>query len=156
MLRGAGASFRHFTEDRMRTDTVVWLTDQDYTRLKHVLEARKRESRSIAHELETLEELLELARVVTPERVPANVVTMNSQVLFRDVRTDDEGTVTIAYPTETDPSSGRISVLSPVGTALIGAAEGEEVELPLPHGQTRRIRIQSVLYQPEAQGDFAL
>jgi regulator of nucleoside diphosphate kinase len=140
----------------MRTDTVIWLTDQDYTRLKRVLDARKRESRSIEHELETLEELLELARVVRRERVPENVVTMNSRVLFRDVRTDDEGTVTIAYPSETDPSSGRISVLSPVGTALIGATEGEEVELPLPHGQTRRIRIQSVLYQPEAQGDFAL
>lgn len=140
----------------MRTDTVVWLTDQDYTRLKRVLDARKRESRSIAQELETLEELLELARIVRPELVPTNVVTMNSKVQFRDVHTDDEGTVTIAYPSQTDPSSGRISVLSPVGTALIGAAEGDEVELPLPHGQTRRIRIQNILYQPEAQGDFAL
>ncbi|GIK87628.1 MAG: RNA polymerase-binding protein Rnk [Betaproteobacteria bacterium] len=140
----------------MRTGTAIWLTDQDYTRLKRVLDARKRESRSIEQELETLEELLELARVVRPERVPENVVTMNSRVLFRDVRTDDEGTVTIAYPSEADPSSGRISVLSPVGAVLIGSAEGDELELPLPHGQTRCIRIESVLYQPEAQGDFAL
>ena len=64
--------------------------------------------------------------------------------------------MTISYPAEADPSSGRISVLSPVGSALIGAAENQEIELPLPHGQTRRIRIQNVLYQPEAQGDFAL
>jgi regulator of nucleoside diphosphate kinase len=81
---------------------------------------------------------------------------MNSRVLFEDVRTHDQGTVTIVYPADADPGSGRISVLSPVGAALLGESEGEEVELPLPHGQTRRIRINSVLYQPEAQGDFAL
>lgn len=137
-------------------NTVIWLTEQDYTRLKHVLAERTRLSRCAERELEALEEILDLARVVHQERVPQNVVTMNSRVLFRDLRSGEEGTVTISYPAEADPSSGRISVLSPVGSALIGAAENQEIELPLPHGQTRRIRIQNVLYQPEAQGDFAL
>ena len=137
-------------------NAVIWLTEQDYKRLRNVLVEHTRQSRNIERELETLEELLELARVVRAESVPENVVTMNSRVLFRDVRSDEEGTVTIAYPADANASSGRISVLSPVGTALIGAAEGQEVEMPLPHGQTRCIRIQSVLYQPEAQGDFAL
>ena len=62
----------------------------------------------------------------------------------------------IVYPAEANPSEGRISVLSPVGAALLGEPEGREVELPLPHGQSRRIRIESVLYQPEARGDYAL
>jgi regulator of nucleoside diphosphate kinase len=99
--------------------------------------------------------------LVTPNAVvdsnaTGNVVTMNSRVLFEDVRTQEKGTVTVVYPADADPSSGKISVLSPVGAALLGESEGGEVELPLPHGQTRRIRIDSVLYQPEAQGDYAL
>lgn len=139
----------------MATPT-IWLTQQDYLRLKRLLGDRARESRVIESELETLEELLELARVVASERIPGSVVTMNSRVRFRDVVSGIEDTVTLVYPSEAEPSSGRISVLSPVGSALLGASEREVVELPLPHGGTRRIRVQSVLYQPEAQGHFAL
>ena len=134
----------------------IWLTEQDYNRLKHVLAELTRNSRGIQAGLETLEEILDLARIVSPGNVPANVVTMNSRVLYEDVTTLEKGTVTIVYPADADPSQCRISVLSPVGAALLGESEDQEVELPLPHGQTRRIRIVNVLYQPEAQGDFAL
>ena len=134
----------------------IWLTAQDYNRLRHLLAELTRQSRGVQAGLETLEDILDLARVVQPGKVPGNVVTMNSRVLFEDVRTLEHGTVTIVYPADTDPSDGRISVLSPVGAALLGESEGNEVELPLPHGETRRIRIRNVLYQPEAQGDFAL
>ena len=140
----------------MTGNTMTWLTEQDYNRLKHLLAELTRQSRGMQAGLETLEEILDLARVVHPEKVPENVVTMNSRVLFEDVRTRDKGTVTIVYPADVDSSKSKISVLSPVGAALIGESEGKEVELPLPHGQTRRIRIMNVLYQPEAQGDFAL
>jgi regulator of nucleoside diphosphate kinase len=81
---------------------------------------------------------------------------MNSRVLYEDLRTGERGTVTIVYPADANAKAGQISVLSPVGAALLGESEGSEVELPLPHGQSRRIRIDSVLYQPEAQGDYAL
>lgn len=81
---------------------------------------------------------------------------MNSKVRFADTRTGETGVVTVVYPADMNASSGKISVLSPVGAALIGLQEGEEAELPLPHGETRRIRIESVLYQPEAEGEFAL
>ena len=140
----------------MAINGVIWLTAKDYNRLRHLLAELTRQSRGMQVGLETLEEILDLARVVQPEKVPGNVVTMNSRVLFEDVSTREKGTVTIVYPADADASSGRISVLSPVGAALLGEPEGREVELPLPHGQTRRIRIDSVLYQPEAQGDFAL
>jgi regulator of nucleoside diphosphate kinase len=140
----------------MAISGVIWLTAQDYNRLRHLLAQLARQSRGVQAGVDTLEEILELARIVQPEKVPGNVVTMNSRVLFEDVATQEKGTVTVVYPADADPSSGKISVLSPVGAALLGESEGQEVELPLPHGQTRRIRIDSVLYQPEAQGDFAL
>ena len=135
---------------------VLWLTDQDYRRLKDVLDVQVRQSRTLASELQSLENLLDLARIVRSEAIPQNVVTMNSRVVFRDLGTGSEETVTITYPAEAHPSSGRISVLSPVGTALVGATEGQEIGLPLPHGNRRNIRIESVVYQPEAEGHFAL
>jgi regulator of nucleoside diphosphate kinase len=140
----------------MAINGVIWLTAQDYNRLRHLLGELTRQSRGMQAGVDTLEDILDLARVVHPEKVPGNVVTMNSRVLYEDVSTQEKGTVTIVYPADADPSSGKISVLSPVGAALLGESEGAEVELPLPHRQSRRIRIGSVLYQPEAQGDFAL
>ena len=140
----------------MAISGAIWLTEQDYIRLKHLLAELARQSTRMQAGVDTLEEILELARVVQPGKVPGNVVTMNSRVRYDDVRTHESGTVTLVYPADADSSEGRISVLSPVGAALLGESEGHEVELPLPHGQARRIRIVNVLYQPEAQGDFAL
>jgi len=134
----------------------IWLTEHDYTRLKHLVAQLARQSRGMQAGMETLEGILESARVVNPAGVPENVVTMNSRVLFEDVLTREHGTVTVVYPANSDPAAGKISVLSPVGAALLGETEGREVELPLPYGKTRRIRIIGVLYQPEAQGEFAL
>jgi regulator of nucleoside diphosphate kinase len=133
----------------------LWLTEQDYNGLRQLLVELTRRSSGMQAGVETLEEIFDLVRVVGPEKMPGSVVTMNSRVLFEDVCTGDEDTVTIVYPADAEPSSGKISVLSPVGAALLGEAEGREIELPLPHGQTRRIRIMNVLYQPEAQGEFA-
>jgi regulator of nucleoside diphosphate kinase len=140
----------------MTNNDMIWITDRDYNRLTNLLSDLTRRSRGMQAGLAALERILDFARIVHPEKVPENVVTMNSRVLFEDVHTKEQGTVTIVYPAEADPSTSRISVLSPVGAALLGESEETEVELPLPHGETRRIRIINVLYQPEAQGDFAL
>lgn len=140
----------------MAISGAIWLTEQDYNRLKHLLAELHRQSRGMKAGVDTLEDILDLARVVDGGKVPGNVVTMNSRVMFEDLRTQERGTVTIVYPADADASEQKISVLSPVGAALLGESEGQEVQLPLPHGQSRRIRIVDVLYQPEAQGDFAL
>lgn len=133
----------------------LWVTETDYARLRRMLDDRARQGHEDA-ERDLLEASLDCAQVVPPERVPHDIVTMNSRVLFEDAHSGEPGTVTIVYPQEANPAAGCISVLSPVGGALIGAAEGEDVELPLPRGRTRCIRIRSVLYQPEAAGNFAL
>jgi len=140
----------------MRIDTAIVLTDQDYNRLKQLLAELTRQARGMQAGLETLEEILDFARVIQREKVPVNVVTMNSRVMFEDVETLEQGTVTIVYPADADPSNRKISILSPVGAALIGESVNAQVELPLPHGQTRRIRLLDILYQPEAQGDLEL
>ena len=120
------------------------------------MENLRYESRQTRPELGTLEEILGLARIVRPESVPCDVVTMNSRVLYQDIVTQRTHAVTVVYPAEADPSSGKISVLSPVGVALLGESEGDELELPVPHGGTLRIRIIDVIYQPESRGHFAL
>lgn len=140
----------------MAVEGIIWLTAQDYNRLRMLLADLARQSRGMQAGVETLEDILDLARIVQPETVPGNVVTMNSRVCYEDLASGEAGTVTIVYPADADPANRKISVLSPVGAALLGESEGNEVELPLPHGRTRRIRILSVLYQPEAQGDYAL
>ncbi|HEX6003076.1 MAG TPA: nucleoside diphosphate kinase regulator [Burkholderiales bacterium] len=135
---------------------MIWLTEVDYVRLRQLLAELERQSRGMRAGAETLEEILDSARIVEPERVPQNVVTMNSQVVFEDAADGKRSTVAVVYPSDVDPAAGKISVLSPMGAALIGETDGRELELPLPYGKSRRIRIVDVVYQPEAQGEFAL
>jgi regulator of nucleoside diphosphate kinase len=140
----------------MTANAMAWFTEQDYNRLRELLVELAHQSRGMQAGLETLEEILDLAHLVQPEMVPDTIVAMNSKVLFEDVQTREMDTVTIVYPEDADPSNNKVSVLSPVGAALIGESEGREIGLPLPHDLTRRIRIMNVLHQPEAHGNFEL
>jgi len=83
------------------------------------------------------------------------VVTMNSKVILRDLDISEEMNYCLVFPKDADIASGAISVLAPVGTAILGYREGDIVEWPVPSGK-RRIRIEKILYQPEAAGDFHL
>lgn len=140
----------------MDSSTVIWITAQDYQRLNHLLAELALRPDVSQDRLDVLEEILDMADVVRPEKVPANVVTMNSWVQFQNVQTQVKTAVAIVYPDDADPASNRISVLSPVGAALIGQSDGAEIELRLPRDQRMRVRITNVLYQPEAHGEYAL
>lgn len=102
-----------------------------------------------------LDEELRRGEVVAPTRVPRGVVTMNSRMRIRDLRSDDQETYTLVFPQEADINEGRLSVLAPLGTALLGAKVGDVVEVTAPAG-VRRIKVERLLYQPEAAGDFHL
>jgi regulator of nucleoside diphosphate kinase len=95
------------------------------------------------------------AEVVPPRDVPPDVVTMNSKVVLRDLATAEEMTYVLVFPGDVDVEAGAISVLAPVGTAILGYAKGDTVEWTVPSG-TRRLRIEDILYQPEAAGDYHL
>jgi regulator of nucleoside diphosphate kinase len=90
---------------------------------------------------------------VPSHEVSERVVTMRSEVLLRDLDSQQEFTCTLSYPEESDVDTGRISVLAPVGTAILGYREGTVVEWEVPAGK-RRLRIEKILYQPEAAGHF--
>jgi regulator of nucleoside diphosphate kinase len=104
-------------------------------------------------DLDALREELERAEVVDPGRVPANVVTMNSVVRFVDEESGRESEIKLVFPGHADVESSRISVLAPVGSALLGLSVGASIDWPLPNGRTRRLRVVALTYQPEAAGD---
>lgn len=140
----------------MENNTVIWMTDHDLNRLRHLIADLTRKTRGMQAGVYALEEILDLGCVVEAHKIPRNVVTMNSEVVFEDLESGDRRAVTIVYPEDADPADGKISVLSPVGIALLGLAVEMEAELPLPHGRTVRIRIREIAYQPEAHGEYAL
>ena len=98
----------------------------------------------------------ELARAELrePGAMPADVVTMNSRVVCIDEATGAERELSLVYPADADAAKGAISVLAPVGAALLGLSVGQSIEWPLPGGRTVSLRGARVLYQPESQGIY--
>ncbi len=101
-----------------------------------------------------LEEELARAEIVEPKAVPPNVVTMNSTVRFRVENSNEAFNLTLVYPKDMDGSSERISILAPVGSALLGLSQGDQIEWPKPGGGVLQVRIEEVVYQPERAGEY--
>ncbi len=87
--------------------------------------------------------------------IPPDAITMNSRVRLSDISKAEKLVYTLVFPRDADAATGRISVLAPVGTAILGCRVGDIIEWPVPAG-TRRLKIEEVLYQPEATGDYHL
>lgn len=134
----------------------ICLTEYDVVRLEELLEAMKTGAYRDRQDLDTLEEELSRAAVVESPQIPPSVVTMNSRVRLHDLDTGDEREVTLVFPRNADVDQGRISILSPIGTAILGYATGDTIDWPVRGGRTKRIEIREVLYQPEAAGDYHL
>lgn len=129
----------------------VIVSSRDAERLEALLETMR--GRSFPGKAE-LEAELDRADVVEPQDIPPTVVTMNSTVKFRVESSKEEFQLTLTYPKDVDQSGGTISVLAPVGSALLGLSQGDEIEWPKPGGGTLQVRIEEVLYQPERAGEF--
>ena len=131
----------------------IVITRFDKERLEELIAVAEEFSDHGREDLRALAGELTRATVVSPEEVPQDVVTMNSKVVLRDVDTSAEMTYSLVFPKNADVDAGAISILAPVGTAILGYREGDVIEWPVPSGM-RRIRIEEILYQPEAAGDF--
>jgi len=132
----------------------IVITAADFDRL-HALVESPRYRTTHATLLLTLKEELDRGKVVRADRVSKNVVTMRSQVCVHDLSGDERETFTLVYPEEADINAGKLSVLAPLGTALLGTRVGQIVKFDAPTGQ-RRLRVERILYQPEAAGDLHL
>ncbi len=101
-----------------------------------------------------LERELDRADIVDSKAMPSTVVTMNSKVKFRVSASNEEFCLTLVYPKDVDASGGTISVLAPVGSALLGLSQGDAIEWPRPGGGMLNVRIEEVVYQPERAGEY--
>lgn len=131
----------------------ITISSLDAARLEKMIAALG--SRQIPN-IEDLEFELDRANIVAPEEMPPDVVTMNSKVIFRMESSNTEFALTLVYPGEVADGEGEISVLAPVGSALLGLREGDEISWPKPGGGLLKVRILKVIYQPERAGDFLL
>lgn len=125
----------------------LYLTQDDMDRLLKLVEAQPGKG------LEKLERELVRANVVPRDEIPEDVVTMNSRVIFENETTGGRREVTLVYPGNADIDAGRISVLVPIGTALLGLRVGQSIDWELPGGKSQRYRIVDVPFQPEAAGE---
>ena len=133
----------------------IVVTQTDLARLKASIDRIGQNQRRDQHHLVALEGELARANPIASEAVPGNVVTMNSKVRLKDLDSQKEFVYTLVYPNDADPANGRVSVLAPIGTALLGNRVGSDIEWNVPAGM-RRLRVEEILFQPEAAGQFNL
>ncbi len=124
------------------------LSELDHIRISNLL---KQPGLSFSSELESV---LDNAELVSSYQVPPELVTMNSRVQIVDSQTGEERTLTLCYPPDTDPNTGFVSVLSPVGASLLGLVEGQLAQWAAPNGPPASAKIIKVLFQPEESGEY--
>lgn len=128
----------------------IFLTKIDFEKLCCLVESRRAGHASDRAYLETLEQELDRAEIVEPHAIPADVVTMNSEVRLKDLDSSEVRVYRLVFPGQ--PRTGNtVSVLAPIGTAMLGYRAGDVIEWPVPKG-IRRLEVVDVLYQPEAAG----
>ena len=133
----------------------IYITEYDLKRLRELIDEAKRLDRRGNEYLDSLDAELSRGKVVAPTEVPPDVVTMNSKVRLVDLDTHEEMVYTLVFPQEADRTQSKISVLAPIGTAMLGYRVGDTFTWQVPDG-IRRLQVKQVVYQPEASGDYHL
>ncbi|MCW4454112.1 nucleoside diphosphate kinase regulator [Flavobacterium sp. MXW15] len=129
----------------------IIVSSRDLARLEAMLEspALSRHPAAIA-----LSQELNRAQILPPDEVPEGIVTMHSRVECEDELQNEKHALTLVYPHEADFDKGRVSVLAPVGSALLGLSVGQTIDWTAPGGRKLRLRVTAIHYQPEASGDL--
>lgn len=129
------------------------LTELDHVRLLNLARRARVAGSPLAPS--AIEQLLDVCATVPSRDVPADVVTMYSQVELRDLGTGRVSRLTLCYPADADPARGLVSVLSPAGAALLGRTAGSSVRWSSPTGDELAAEILAIPFQPEANGDYS-
>jgi len=125
------------------------ITDLDHVRIYNLL---RRQGASV--QAEALAELIDAADQVPPQQIAGDIVTMDSRLRVSDADGGHERSLTLCYPADADVAQGRISVLSPLGTALLGLRVGERARWRGADGKPGELRLLAIEFQPEASGDY--
>lgn len=131
----------------------VYISRMDRLRLERIIQAQQSAMYRDASYLEHLDKRLQHAHFVNPGDIPPDVVTMNSRVRLWFPDANERRVYAVVFPEHADLAVGRLSVLAPLGAALLGAREGDEVVWETPDGE-RTVVVEAILYQPEAKGDY--
>ncbi len=134
------------------TTHAIYITASDAEKLRDLIWKAQRGDYRNSSYLQMLSKELARAIIIEENTVPPDVITMNSQVSLVDVDTGEEMHYTLVFPEEADAVQGKISVLAPMGTAMLGYRVGDDFEWDTPGG-LRRIHVEKLIYQPEAAGD---
>ncbi len=126
----------------------IIITQSDFDQLYQLVERRKDSSSPDDQYLETLEQELDNAEIVDPREIPSDIVTMNSEVRLEDLDSGEKKNYKLVFPRLNMPENG-VSILAPIGTALLGYRAGDVIEWKVPKG-IRRLQILEVVYQPES------
>lgn len=132
----------------------IVITRDDMARLRELVRQGRKASRRDQDHLAELDQELDRAELIGAEELSPDVVTMHSTVRVADLETGARRVYTLVFPVEADIQNNRISILAPIGTALIGYRAGDSVQWKTPGG-TKHIQIEAVLFQPEAAGGGA-
>ena len=133
-------------------DDTITISQFDKKRLLSLIDGWEADPQDRGH-IDDLVVELDRANVIEPTEIPPDVVTMNSRVRLTDIDTNITQTITIVFPGMANSEEGKISILAPLGTAILGYRVGSVVEWNVPSG-LRRLRIDAIEYQPEGAGDW--
>lgn len=128
----------------------ITVSGLDYDRLMSLLDSVANQNLPSA---EALEKELDRAEVVDPDKIPANIITMNSTAIVSD-NSGNKRRLTLVYPKDANFDEGKISILAPVGVAILGLSVGQSINWPLPNGEKTKLKVVAIEYQPEAAGEL--
>ena len=131
----------------------IFITESERQKLQELISETKEFGKGNKTYLKSLEQELELAQEVITDHIPPDVITMNSKVLLKDLTSGEDMVFTLVYPMDADYKLDKISILAPVGTAILGFRKGDIIDWNVPDGVVK-LQVVDILYQPEAAGDL--
>ncbi|MBZ0110378.1 MAG: nucleoside diphosphate kinase regulator [Candidatus Scalindua rubra] len=133
----------------------IYISSFDKERLVTLIEKSDNANNNDKKYLKELEKELNRSKIVEQNKMPQDVITMNSKVRLKELDSGEEITYVLVFPEAANIDENKISILAPIGTALIGYRVGDIIEWEVPAG-LRRLKVEELLYQPEAAGDYHL